>query len=119
VPTHTLSLAGFRPPSLNRLLRMHWAARLRLGRQVKQLVGLERLAQGLPKAGGRRRVSVLVEVAGPGGLPDPDGTLKLLLDALVACGLLIDDSARWCECAPPAVRRGEATRTVVALEDME
>jgi len=36
----------------------------------------------------------------------------------IAAGLLVDDSAAWCELGPVAFGRGDATRTEITLEDM-
>lgn len=70
----------------------------------------------MPKATGRRRVSVSVDCHKTP--PDADNVLKSLLDALTACGLVIDDSPAWCELGTVAVARGPRDRTVVTLEDL-
>ena len=114
--THVLTIDGWRPVSLNRLLRAHWARRRALKRLDRDLVALHALALGVPRAAGRRRVTVRVEARGTP--PDPDAALKSLLDALVACGQLIDDSGEWCELGPPTAVRGREDRTVVTLEDL-
>lgn len=114
--THVLTIPDWRPVSLNRLLGCHWGTRSRLKRRDRDLVAAYALALGIPRAQGRRRVTVRVEARGTP--PDPDAALKSLLDALVACGLLIDDSGEWCELGTPTAVRGREDRTVVTLEDL-
>jgi hypothetical protein len=50
---------------------------------------------------------------------DPDGIWKSLCDALVAAGLLVDDSARWCELGSFTQTRGAAKATRIVLTDLE
>ncbi len=47
--------------------------------------------------------------------PDPDNVNKSLRDALVRCGLLVDDSAEWAECTEPEIEKGKKA-TVITLE---
>ena len=114
--SHVLTIDGWRPVSLNHLLKSHWAKRGRRKRHDRDMVALHALAQRVPQATGRRRISVLVE--GIRRLPDPDNLLKSLLDAAVACGLLVDDSGEWCELGDIEVTRGKTDRTVITLEDL-
>lgn len=44
--------------------------------------------------------------------------MKALLDALKSNGLILDDSARWCELGEVAVRRGARKSTRITLEDI-
>lgn len=114
--THVLTIDDWRPVGLNLLLRSHWAKRARLKRLDRETVAVYALALGVPKATGRRRVSVSVECCK--SPPDADNVLKSLLDALTHCGLVIDDSPAWCELGTVAVARGPRDRTVVTLEDL-
>ena len=115
--THTLTLDRWLPARLNALLRMHWAARKRHQCASDTLVACTALAQRVPRATSRRRVSVLFrQPRGP--LADPDARLKQLLDALVHAGLLRDDRPEWCELGSITSERGPMT-TVVTLEDVE
>lgn len=117
--THTLTIDGWVPVSVNRLLGSHWARARKRKRFDRDVVAAEALRQGIPGAAGRRRVSVAVTTPGRGGLPDPDNLLKSLLDALTRCGLLLDDSSGKMELGAVTVARGERRRTVVTLEDCE
>ena len=114
--SHVLTIDGWRPVSLNYLLKSHWAKRGRRKRRDRDMVALHALSQCVPQATGRRRISVQVEGMGP--LPDPDNLLKSLLDALIGCQLLVDDSGAWCELGTIEVVRGRADRTVITLEDL-
>ncbi len=118
VKTHRIEITGWSPTPLNKLMRMHWGRRCKVKREAYVLVLLGCHLNGVPKAKGRRRVSIAVTVAGRSGIPDADGVLKLLLDGLVRCGALVDDSGRWCELGEVWVGRGPARRTVIVLEDI-
>lgn len=114
--THTLVIEDWRPVGLNLLLRSHWAKRARLKRLDRETVAVYALNARVPRATGRRRVSVAVECCK--SPPDADNVLKSLLDALTHCGLVIDDSPAWCELGTVTVARGPRDRTVVTLEDL-
>lgn len=115
-----LEIDGWCPPSVNLLLKSHWGAANRMKRAVKNRIWAEALAAKprLTAATGRRRVGVEVTVSGRSGMPDGDNILKALLDALKANGLILDDSARWCELGEVAVRRGPRKGTKITLEDI-
>jgi hypothetical protein len=70
----------------------------------------------VPPATGPRRLRVLVEKKG--NLPDPSNLNKSLRDALVSCGLLIDDDAARLEGSEPKVSRAKVTSTLILLEDI-
>jgi Holliday junction resolvase RusA-like endonuclease len=113
---HELTIPEWSPTPLNRLLS-RVRARIK-GKQTDRLVVVAHaLAQDVPRAKCKRRVSV--RVTAPGRLPDPDNLLKSLLDALVAARLLVDDSAAWIELGQVKVERGPRRQTVVTLEDLE
>lgn len=115
---HNLAVEGWTPPSVNRLWKQHWSVGHRLKKDAAARVFCAAVTGSVGAAYGKRRVGVTVTVAGRGGMPDPDNVLKVLLDALVANGLLVDDSARWCEIGEVAVVRGAAKRTDVVLQDI-
>lgn len=116
---HTLRINGWHPHRLNELLTGHWAARYRRKQEDHAIVALEALAQQIPQAEGKRRISIEL-ILGPrqrGG--DPDAYWKSCLDALVGCGLLCDDSRRYVELGPVTFARGPRRATVITLEDLE
>jgi hypothetical protein len=118
VTTHRLVLDGWRPWPLNRLLRMHWAARGRALRGDAAVVAAEALRQGVPRAAGRRRVSLTVLHRKGRGRPDGDALWKSTLDALVGCGLLLDDGPAYCELGPVGYAAAGRRGLVVVLQDV-
>jgi len=119
MPTHTLVIPGWMPASDNQF-KGHWSKRHRLKRTDRQWVAIGAAVQDIPLAKGKRRVSIIATSDQRGGrLPDPQNLLKSALDALVRCGLLVDDSADWCEVMPPRVERGPERQTMIVLSDVE
>jgi hypothetical protein len=95
-------LKGWKPHSLNPLLRMHRMQQfkvLNLDKSVVMAEGLNLINIGaIPKATGRRQVELYFTAPRWGLLPDGDNALKGLADGLKACGLILDDnfrSIRW------------------------
>jgi len=75
-------------------------------------------SEKVPKAQGKRRVSLEI-VLGPrqrGG--DPDSYWKLLLDNLKHLGLIRDDNKEWVELGPVTFSRGPQRATAITLEDL-
>lgn len=110
---------GWVPPSVNKLLKLHWSKAHRLKQGVYATVATARYLSGpIPDATCCRKVSVEVTVAGRSGVPDPDNVLKCLVDALVHNRLLVDDAMAWTRIGYVAVARGKQTRTLITLEDI-
>jgi len=97
MPSWNLRVIEDAPPSANVFLRMHWTARMKLKRLWAWLV-LEAGAREVPLADGKRCVKVEVRSKGK---RDPQNSWtpvdKLIVDNLVRCGALKDDSAEWCD----------------------
>jgi hypothetical protein len=115
---YRLEICGWTPTLVNELLHAHPMRAATLKRSDRDLVRGYAFVAGIPAALGKRRVSVELHGWPRGRLPDPDAVWKSLLDALVAAGLLVDDSARWCEPVPPTFVRSPRRRTVVTLESV-
>lgn len=113
-----VNIPDYRPPTLNRLLRQHWAVRNRAVKGVYQVVAAYCRLADVPRAMTPRRVSVAVTVAGRGGLPDPDAVLKPLLDGLTRCCKIVDDSSYWLRLGSVTVERGEKTLTAITIEEL-
>jgi hypothetical protein len=82
-------------PSLNRLLRLHWAARRSLLNRWEWMVFAELHRQRLLNVLPEGRVAVEITRCGKRQL-DPDnlhGAAKIVLDAMKRCGLIADDSS--------------------------
>jgi len=114
---HTLTIPDFLPQNLNRLLRTHWAKRNRAIRADSELVAIFAIQAGIPKANGKRRLA-LAFTTNAQVAPDADNLLKAMLDALVRCRLLVDDSPRWVELAGISVSRADRRETQITLEDV-
>ena len=110
--------AANRDPSLNQLLGMHWAARSNLSKQYEIAVKL--LARGIPKATGKRRLTI--ERHGKRSLDKDNayGGCKLLVDAIKRLGFIVDDSPKHCELEVVQVKLGkrEKPHTVIRLADL-
>jgi hypothetical protein len=113
-----LHIPSWHPARLNELLGCSWQRRHRLKKADRELVALYGKLARIPPATGRRRVCLHL-VLGPGQRAgDPDAYWKSLLDALVACGLLVDDSRQWVELGEVTFSRGKARAAVITLEDV-
>lgn len=119
MPTWTVTIPGFLPASVNQLFGAHWARGHRRKKADCELIALYCIEKGVPIATGKRRVAVTFCAPGGRGAKhaDADNRLKVLLDALVRCGRLVDDSPTWCEWQPPAHEKGPK-KTVIVLEDV-
>jgi len=116
--TSTLTIDGWRPARLNQYVGRHWSVGHRMKRTDNRTLWIATQAQQTPKAAGKRRISIHVVLSGRQKESDPDSMWKSLLDACVKCGLLVDDSPRYCELGPVTFARGKQTRTEITLEDL-
>ena len=113
----TLEIREWMPATLNEM-KGHWAKGHRLKQNDKEVVWLAVRQGGVPAATCRRRVSLLVVFPKGARMPDPDAFDKSLRDALVACGALKNDSARWVVGEYPQFARGESLVTFITLENV-
>ncbi len=117
-PTSTLTVPDWLPCPLNDLLRMHWAKRNRVLRiEAEFVAGYARL-QHIPRARGKRRVSLRMVLQGQDKVRDADGCWKGILDHLVKARLLIDDSVEFVELGNVTFECGERRATAIVLEDI-
>lgn len=115
--TWTVRIAGWHPARINELLG-DWRRASRRKKQDRVAIALPVSLAKVPRATGKRRVSVEI-VLGPrqrGG--DPDAYHKSLLDALKHCGAILDDRRQCVELTPVTYSRGPQRATVVTLEDV-
>lgn len=113
-----LSIPGWLPATTNQLLTRHWSNAGKLKRKDREIVATAAFVHGARKAEGKRRVRVLIVLPKGQRACDPDAPAKSLLDSLVACGLLRNDSHAWVELCPVEFARGERLVTFVTLEDL-
>jgi Holliday junction resolvase RusA-like endonuclease len=122
MPTFVLVIPHWRPPLANEWRGRHWSVAHRLRKRAADLLGTYALAQRVPKATCRRSVAVEVVLGPRQRQPDRDSMDKLLLDAVVEAGLLLDDSDRGLAGRVEVTfRRGDASAwgTVVTLTDLK
>jgi Holliday junction resolvase RusA-like endonuclease len=117
-----LYLPNYSPISQNELQEAHWAARARMKKSDMEIIAYYATLQGLmggPLPDCKRRVELRFVVPKGKRRCDGDNVKKSLLDALVACGLLRNDSPVWCESPEPVWARSESTREAfVILTDL-
>jgi hypothetical protein len=114
---HTLAMDWW-PALSNRLLRTHWATRSRLLRCGAEALALDALSQGVPKATGKRRVSLTVLYNNESHRPDPDAFWKVTLDCLARAHLLLDDNPDACELGSVTYERAPRKGLIITLEDV-
>lgn len=115
---YTVTIPNWTPPSVNRLLNVHWATGSRIKAGASQMIAAYCTYAKVPLADGKRRVSMHITKSGRGRLPDSDNLAKITFDALKTTGYIVDDSQKWLEYEPPVIVRGDKTQTVITLEDM-
>jgi Holliday junction resolvase RusA-like endonuclease len=116
--TYELVIPNWRPTSVNLLLSRNPRSRTKFKRRDAEMILAHAILARVPRALGPRRVSYRVTVPAWRHAPDPSNILKSAEDALVSCGLLIDDSARWYRIGEVDVVVGGALETVISLEDL-
>lgn len=114
---HELKIPNYTPPLLNELMGHPMLAH-QLKRECADMVAVYRVVCDVPKAEGKRRISLRLSGWPRSKFPDPDGCLKAILDALTLSGLLIDDKQQWCELGDVQFVRSRDRETVVILEDL-
>ena len=115
----TITIPGYLPTPLNVLMRRHYQRRAATMRKEAELV-VHYLRSGSSTAAvGKRRVSLLLTLQGQDKVRDPDANWKVILDACVSSGRLVDDGPKWCELGSVNYGRGPKRATTIILEDIE
>ncbi len=115
--THTLVLPMLLP-RLNQVRGRHWSAEAKAKKDLVQWLRVCALEQSVPTAQGPRFVFVDVKLGPRRKKPDADAYDKILLDALVSAGLLLDDSDRGLiGRVGIAFERGPVSETRITLTD--
>ena len=115
---HFITIPNWRPARDNQLVGANRYAAGQLKRSDAKMVGSYANFANIPKAEGRRRVQLQITLKGAQKQTDPMAYAKSCLDALVKCGLLVDDTDRYVEWVPPSYNRIGEARTVIVLEDI-
>jgi hypothetical protein len=113
-----ITIPGWKPFTLNELLKVHWAKAGRMKAADRGMVAAYAILEGVPPATGKRRVSLRVVLPKGAKRWDLDNTWKSLLDACVQCKILKNDSPDWCETGDVEFVRGEVFETTILLEEM-
>ena len=113
-----LIIPNYLPPSLNVLMRMHWSKANRLKKECADFVTHYAREQGVEAASEVCRVSLLLTMGPRGRRFDDDNAWKVILDALVKAGLLVDDSPKWARRGDVWWARGPQRETVVVLDSL-
>lgn len=114
---HRLTIPGWIPVRLNSLLGNRRKA-ARLKKHDKAMIAVYARLQSVPKASGKRRVTIDITFGKGVRSGDPDAYFKSTLDALVHAGLLQKDTRRGVEITDPIFRRGPKSTTTIILEDL-
>lgn len=115
---HNLLIPNWTPAGLNQWQGRHWSVGHKLKKADREIVGWYAQQAGIPLATCQRRVSVKITLTPRQRACDPDAPLKSLLDALVACGLLLDDNPKWCVLGSVTFDQGAERQTEIILEDV-
>ena len=114
---HTLVIPNWIPVRLNELMKNRWRC-AELKRQDTAFVILYSRIQGIPRATGKRRVTLEITFGKHAKAGDPDAYNKSLLDALVNAGLLVNDTYNSVEVMPARYFHAKETSTTIILEDL-
>ena len=114
---HILDIPKWHPTRLNQLLG-HWSKPHKRKKADRLIVWQSSLASKIPKATGKRRLTLHIILKKWQRGADPDGYFKSLNDALVHAGLLKNDSKEWVELSPVIYSRGENWGSRIILEDL-
>ena len=115
---HRIFIPNWRPVLDNVLTRGNRFGVNKLKQADRKMIAAYAAADGTPKATGKRLVTLEITLTGRQQEADPMAYCKSLLDGLVKCGLLIDDTAEFCEWEPPTYQRaerGEEASTTIVL----
>lgn len=113
-----IEIPNWHPAPLNQLLGGHWARAARRKKTDRRMIEAYCYLAQVPRATGKRRLSLTIVLAPGQRACDPDAYHKALLDGLVHCGALRNDSHRWVELAPVQFERGKNKTTRIVLEDV-
>jgi len=114
---YVITIPDWNPTPLNKLLG-HWAKAARKKKSDARIVWAYAVSAQVPKATGKRSLQVVITLAKRQRACDPDSYFKSLNDALVCCGMLIDDNRQGVELLPVKFERAERKATRIILRDL-
>ena len=114
-----ITIPNWRPTRDNDLVGVHWTKRKKLKDSDAAFVATYARQAEITPANGKRRVSLEIALTGHQKETDPWAYLKSLMDALVACNLLVDDDDAHVEWGGTIYTRGSEPSTTIVLEDRD
>ena len=115
---YTLEIPRWRPALLNELMRSV-KAKIRMKKLDREMIWGSALEQKIPKAGGKRRVSLHVTLGKGMREFDIDAPQKSLYDAMKHAGLIVDDSSKYVEMGTLTFSRNwQSWGTRITVEDL-
>lgn len=122
---YVITVPYWRPATLNKLMSMHWIQARKLKKADSDIVDFYAGDVGAKGAECKRRVDLHITYQTKKdaknkamSVCDPDAFWKSLLDALVNCGALYDDSPKWVELGDVTQVKGVITETRITLTDI-
>jgi hypothetical protein len=115
----TFRIDNYHPTRLNQLLGVHWAVAGRMKRRDREMIAAHAALACVPRATGKRLVTLRIILGKGQRGADPDAFFKALLDAMVHAGLLVDDNRQGVVLAPVEYERAAKKATVITLVDIE
>lgn len=97
----TVWVERWHPNSINECRGKHWEVEARIKRKMTDLLIAYRVANGIPRATGKRRVSLRLTFPPGARRPDKGNLRKLFDDACKRAGLIKDDGPLWLEAPEP------------------
>lgn len=91
---YVIAIENWRPTPLNKLMG-HWSKGHKLKKADRQIIA--HYCRNIPKATGKRAVDIHVILGKGKRKTDPDSLHKSTLDALVHCGMLVNDNDTYVE----------------------
>ncbi len=116
--SYRLVVPGLQPTRLNQLINCHWGTAATQKAVDRRVIAAAVYLSKIPAATGARRVRLTITLGKGQRAADPDAYWKSTLDALVACGMLIDDNRQHVELAPVVFDRAREPATTIELEDL-
>lgn len=114
----TFRVPGWTPTPLNRILYgKHWTIGARLKMDDFEMIAY--YGRHVPKTGNAKRsVSLHVVFPPKKRMPDVDAYAKSLLDALVSCCIIVNDSQHWCRMEPVSYSRGDMLCSFITVSEV-
>lgn len=109
-------IENFHPMTLNQLMKIHWGSRTKHKQSDYAMIAA--YSRHIPKATQKRRVEMTIQLSPRQRASDVDAWWKVCLDGLVKCGMLVDDSPKWCEIMPVIITRDKLKATTIVLTDI-